>query len=117
MKWRIYFSDGSTFDSSQGNPIDASKHGVICIVYPHELIGRIIMHGWDFYYYVPDSPEPWWGSDIHGVLDRAAYHGTLYALKYGRNVTNGRYAEVMGMADKDLDFPPKSGKLKQERPH
>jgi hypothetical protein len=34
--WRIYYADGSTFDSSMGTWADAPRFGVECVVYYHE---------------------------------------------------------------------------------
>jgi len=34
--WRIYYADGSTFDSTQGSWADAPAFGVQCVVYYHE---------------------------------------------------------------------------------
>lgn len=113
MDWRIYYGDGSSFDSSEGSPLDAPSYGIICAVYPDELVGRAIMHGWDWYYWVNGQ---WWGSDIYGVLDRMLHNLPLQALKQGRNVSNQVYRKIMTTADKDPDFPPKSGKLSKERP-
>ncbi len=115
IDWRIYYSDESTFDSSQGSPQDAPAYGVICIIYSNELVGRIIMHRWDWYYWVPDEGQ-WWGSDLFGVLDRLLHRLPTIALCQGRNVSNKTYSKIMGMADKDKDFPPKSGKIAGERP-
>lgn len=115
MHWRIYYADGSTFDSNQGEHEDAPPFGVICIVYPNDLVGRIIMHGWDWYYWVTEVGQ-WWGSDIYGVLDRLLHNLPLCALKQGRNASNERYRQMMTAADKDPDFPPRSGKLAGERP-
>ena len=33
--WRIYYADGSTFDSGQGEWADAPPFGVQCVVYYH----------------------------------------------------------------------------------
>lgn len=115
IHWRIYYSDGSTFDSNQGRCEDAPPFGIICIIYPNDLVGRIIMHGWDWYYWVPEDGQ-WWGSDIYGVLDRLLHNLPLRALKQGRNVSSKRYGQIMTSADKDPDFPPRSGKLAGERP-
>lgn len=116
MDWRIYYSDGSWFDSLEGEPNDALAYGVICIVQPDEMVGRVIMHGWDWYYYVPDEDQ-WWGSDIHGVMDRLCHRLPVIALLQGRNVSNKDFGLIMGRADKDPDFPPKSGKVHGESPH
>lgn len=115
VTWRIYYSDETTFSSDQGTPQGAPAFGVICIIYPDSLVGRAIMHGWDWYYWVEDDKQ-WWGSDIYGVLDRLLHNLPLHALKQGRNVSNESYRRIMTAADKDPDFPPKSGKLAKERP-
>ncbi len=114
--WKIFYSDKPPFDNTMGNPGDAPAYGIICIVFPDELVGRIIMHGWDWYYWVP-SEQQWWGSDIHGLLDRLLHNLETDAVKQGRNVSNKMYGEIIGLADKDPDFPPKSGYLKKESPH
>ena len=33
--WRVFYADGSTFDSSQGSWADAPPFGVVCVVYYH----------------------------------------------------------------------------------
>lgn len=115
IKWRIYYANGDTFDNSRGEKKDAPPFGVVCIVYPDDLVGRVIMHGFDWYYWVPGH-EQWWGSDIYGVLDRLLHNLPLYALKQGRSVSNQEYSSIMTTADKDPDFPPKSGKRAGEQP-
>ena len=129
MDWRIFYSDGSTFSSEDGTPHEAPIDGVVCIVYPDEMVGRVIMHGWDWYYWVdevdpwvsPDGMEneeitQWWGSDKSGVDDRKRNGLSIKFVKQGRNATNTRFTFIMGMADQDPDVPPKSGKRAKERP-
>lgn len=33
--WRVFYADGSTFDSSQGSWADAPPFGTVCVVYYH----------------------------------------------------------------------------------
>ena len=115
IAWRIYYDDGSTFDSSMGEPEDVLAFGVICIVYPNDLVGRQIMWGWDWYYWVPGENN-WWGSDIHGLLDRLLHRLPSECICQGRNVSNEVFRSIMDAADKDPDFPPKSGKIRGEHP-
>lgn len=115
IDWRVYYSDGSTFDNSKGEPDDAPAFGVVCIPQPDLVTGRMIMHGWDWYYYVPDSDQ-WWGSDLQGVLDRLLHRLPVLALLQGRNVSNEVFREIFGRADKDPDFPLKSAKHRYESP-
>ena len=51
MKWRIYYDDGMTFDSSDGEPCDAPGHGVIAIVEKDSTHGRVVLNGWNWYYH------------------------------------------------------------------
>lgn len=41
--WRIYYADGSTFDSTQGQWADAPPFGVQCVVYYH-VAGNVTLH-------------------------------------------------------------------------
>lgn len=116
LKWRIRYDDDTTFDSSQGDPENAPAYGGITIVFPDELVGRVIMHGWDWYYWVPSEGQ-WWGSTLQGLLDRYLHRLPTVALIQGRNVSNKRFTELYDASDKDPDFPPKSGFLKKESPH
>lgn len=113
--WRIYYGDGSTFSSDDGAPEDAPSFGVICVVQPNVLTGRESLHGWDWFYYVPDDGM-WWGSDIHGVLDRLLHNLPIRALKQGRCVSNPVFQEIMQRANTDPDFPARSGSHRGERP-
>lgn len=116
VRWKIFYSDRSTFDSTQGDPSKSPKMGIICIVYPDELVGRVIMHKWDFYYWHPIEMQ-WWGTDIFGVvLDLFMDDQPHKAGRSGRNASNKNYQEIMAAADKDPDFPPKSGRRISESP-
>lgn len=114
VEWRIYYSNFTTFDSTQGKPEDAPSFGVICIVFPDDIVGRQIMHRWDWYYYHSVDCK-WWGCDLTGLLDVLLHNLPFSALKQGRNVSNQDYAIIMGMADKDPDFPPRSGSVPIEQ--
>jgi hypothetical protein len=113
--WRIYYDDGSTFDSDHGKPEQAPPHGVICIPHPHDGVGRVILHGWDWYYWIP-SENGWQGSDLHGLLDRLLHGLEVVALKQGRTIPNPRFSELYRRASMDPDFPIKTGRLPFERP-
>lgn len=115
MRWRIYYDDESTFDSSMGEPEQAPSYGVICIVQPHEDSGRIVVSGYDWYYYVPDIDE-WWQSDIHGLTDRLCHNMPTFAVKQGRSAPDVIYKRIIARAIHDPEFPRKNAKIKRERP-
>lgn len=115
LEWRIYYDDGSTFDSSMGMPEEAPSFGILCIVFPEEDHGRLVMQGWDWYYYHPVEKN-WWGADIHGLLDALLHNNPFRALKQGRNTSRQNWNAVLDRATHDPDFPVKSARSKRERP-
>ena len=115
ITWRIYYDDGSVFDSSNGEPEDAPSFGVLCIVFPDNDHGRLVMQGWDWLYY-HEVEGNWWGADIHGLLDGLLHNKPIRAVKQGRNAPALVWREVLNRATNDLDFPIKSASSKRERP-
>ena len=116
IEWRIYYDDLTTFDSTQGTPEEAPSHGIICIVQPDESGGRMVLCGWDWYYYNPEGGS-FWGSDVHGLLDRLLHNIPTRAVKIGRMVTSEKFHAIRNKALVDEDFPPRSGAIvKRERP-
>lgn len=115
MDWRIYYGDGSTFDSTQGEPEDAPAFDFQCVVQPDPRVGRTVMAGWDWYYYRVDIGE-WWGSDIHGLLDLLLHRFPIKAVCQGRHSYNPVYTEIIKKASEDPDFEPKSGRVEKEHP-
>ena len=100
-EWRVYYDDGSTFDSNRGEPHDAPPEGFVCAVGWDERGQRYIMHGWDFYQW---SNDQWWGMDRIGLHDRLR-RNLVYAYKEGRTVTRTEFEVLMSKANLDPDFP------------
>ena len=115
VEWTIYYADESTFDSTDGEPEDAPSFGILCIVFPDPYVGRLVMNGWDWYYYHPEEKN-WWGADIHGLLDTLLWNRPFRALKQGRNVSRKVWETVLMRSVDDPDFPIKEGRTKRERP-
>lgn len=101
--WRIYYDDGSTFDSLMGEPHTAPPEGFVCAVGYDETGTRYIMHGWDFYQWDQEGSQ-WWGMDRFGLHDRLR-RNLVYAYKEGRTVTKKAFNDLMAAADRDPDFP------------
>ena len=101
-RWRIYYADGSTFDSSEGEPEDATAFGVVVIAQtraPDDVHGleRELQHGWDWYWWHAERGE-WWGSDIHGLLDHLLHRTPVRAVVQGRSVPTARFRAFMEAA-------------------
>lgn len=103
MDWRIYYDDGSSFDSSMGEPHEAPSWGFVCALGYDQDKSRYIMHGWDYYRWDVEA-EQWWGMDLIGFIDCSAMNKN-YAVKIGRTVPKRQWSEMMGAANKDPDFP------------
>lgn len=101
--WRIYYDDGSAFDSTQGEPHEAPPEGFICAIGYDERGQRYIMHGWDFYQWDQEGAQ-WWGMDVFGLHDRLR-RNLVYAYKEGRTVTRAKWEEILSRAAVDPDFP------------
>ena len=115
IAWRIYYADGSNFDSTMGSPQEAPSFGIICVIQPNKDVGRTITNGYDWYYYQTEVEE-WWQSDIHGLLDSLLHNFPIEAVKQGRNAPNDLYKRIMELAIKDPDFPAKNAMLRSEHP-
>ena len=106
MKWRIYYDDDKTFDSSMGGPEDAPVEGFQCAV-GYDFMGtRYIQSGYNFYFW-HEGEQRWWGVDIAGLFDclRRGLIGNTY--KEGRSVPRLEFQKCMEAAHYDEDFPTK----------
>lgn len=111
--WRIYYEDGSTFDSTQGRPEESPASGVVAIRqrlhcssghHTDEILKsgepRILSN--DLYWWRPDVEE-WIEGDILGFLDQAKHCGAVH-LKEGRTLPHDAFEKMwMGIAN-DPDF-------------
>ena len=113
IRWRVYYDDGGTFDSSKGAPEDTPAFGVQCVVEQDDTVGRTILTGFDWYYYHVESGK-WWGSDIHGLLDKLLFRIEVIAILQGRNCAD--FHEIYQLALDDPDFNKKAGRVARERP-
>jgi len=112
MKWKIYYGNGTTFCDEEGAPIEAPIHGVACIVCANKDHGRIMLQGWDWYYFKEDD---WWGSDDFGLLDQMMHYAPLItALKQGRTYKNSVFEEILKQATFDLYVPKRTASYKKE---
>lgn len=115
MEWRIYYDEGLTFDSSDGEPNDAPAYGVVAICTKDDKHGRLVLNGFDFYCYHTESKE-WFGCDQWGMIDKLLHNLPFASWKMGRTVRTLEFDQIIELATNDPDFPPKSAWNKRERP-
>jgi hypothetical protein len=113
LKWRVYYDDDSTFDSSQGSPADSPGWGVVACVSIDKVEGHTLQSLSDYYVYDPSCG--WVGVDLCGLFDRLGNRVPTEAVCFGRMLPNTVYERVYDKALNDPDFPRKTGKRYGER--
>lgn len=107
IDWRIYYGDGSTFDSSMGAPADAPGLDVQIVAEASELLGRELIHGYDYYVYDAALFDGWTSVDLFGLWDYLSKPGAK-VVKFGRMVRHETFSATLARALDDPDLPPKS---------
>lgn len=136
VAWRLYYGDGSTFDSTMGSWQDAPPRNVQALVTPEPLVGSerdTPLFGRSFYIWWPGAEKPW-SVDWAGLLDYLLEVGAItdeqplvevsfahlvrHGVKFGRSIGNRAFREIMEQVNADADgaFPRKSAFLFGEAP-
>lgn len=135
LAWRVYYADGSTFSSEDGDWLAAPPRGVLGVVHPEPRVGRAIEHGADgriHAFYFPSWAEHPWGCDWAGAVDHLIEIGAIdeetlpetisprvyfdAGIKWGRSVSREVWAREYARMVADPDFPVKAARLPRERP-
>lgn len=99
--WCIYYGDGTTFSSSQGNPSDAPGRNVILIAQVRDATGCDYHSGWDWYFYHEDFG--WWGCDRSGMEDQMLEEWkSIKRIVMGRSISNEKYKDIISRAKKEM---------------
>ena len=112
MKWKIFYST-STYSDEDGPPELAPKRDVQAIAVANKVTGRRIERTTDFYVWVPERGG-WRGVDQFGLYDYLIGPGTKIVL-FGRTLSDEEYGEVWKLVAHDLDLPPRSAYMPNER--
>lgn len=99
LLWRIYYADGSTFDSNQGSEKDAPTIGVICIKHFIENEWRLSAFR-DYYLWEVDNE--WWSADAPGFWQYMFKPG-VKVVKFGTNIQDEPFEKIMAEARADTD--------------
>jgi len=104
VRWRIYYSDGTTFDSTQGSPDEAPAFGVQVILQLSDGgRRRESVSNADYYVYTPSGF--WVGADLTGILDRLANRLPFSGFLIGRWDPRDEFLGILRTSEKDPDFP------------
>jgi len=91
--WRVYYEDGTTFDSAQGEPWESPVWGVVCIAQRTTEYDKVLCSGVPWYVFRSD-----WG--FWQELDTVGFHDVLF--NNARHVTvvrPGRYIKTKQFTD------------------
>jgi hypothetical protein len=113
MKWRIYYGDGSHYDSRDGSAFDAPGRNVQMIAGPDPDHGWYMWRSTDFYLYL-EAEDRWIGADIFGLWDYLIEPGPKKVL-FGRTISNADFQKILIHADNDPDIPKKTAWRPEER--
>ncbi len=118
VKWVIWYADGSSFSSLEGEPHEAPAWGVICVAEHSGEHGRMLWHGTDFYCW-DYLNRSWVSCDSAGLLDYLAnIKAAQKCVRIGRHVSPDAFHRVFAVADKDPRLLPRTSvdALEQRRP-
>ena len=80
MKWKIYYTDGTTFDSTQGEPYESPCKTIALILQYAGSKGMRIMEGTDWYRWFDDR---WAEAREFDILFELADKGYILARRGG----------------------------------
>lgn len=102
--WRIYYSDGSTFDNDQGAPQDAPSYGVQVVIVKDGKHGRRVLKLCDFYLWRPSINR--WTDHIDSTSAiMAAAAEPWVVLVCGQYLLEDDFERILIRAYNDPDFP------------
>jgi len=107
IDWRIYYEDGSTFNSAMGGPDEVPPDGVLAIV---QISGehrnkRDILKGWDCYFWHAER-KLWIGADHYTIIWRLKKRRPVVGLCDGIGVPTEDYQHLLAQVIvRDIDFP------------
>jgi hypothetical protein len=114
MDWRIYYVDGSTFGSDEGEPQDAPGGGVAAIAQRDDDVGVQIHHQRDFYVYGEEFGG-WAGMDVFGLTQYLMRPGCK-VVKLAEFMTTDGYNALINRLRDDPGLPTKSARYSWEAP-
>jgi hypothetical protein len=111
MRWKIFYSDGTTYSDKDGDPFDAPARGVQVIIVEHPQVGRNVITKENNYWW---TGERWFGGDLYGLYDYLQDAGPKKVI-FGRIIDSVQYHEIVSKALIDPYLPPKTANLPGEK--
>lgn len=109
-RWKLWYSDGSSYSELDGPPERAPAFGVQVITQQNEETGRYNQCMDDFYVW---RKGRWFGCDKIGLIDYLA-HEAPCIVRFGRTEPNDVFYRILKKAEADPEFPVRSAWKKGE---
>lgn len=110
-RWKIYYSDGSTYSSTDGSIKDSPGGGVQVITTIDDAVGKILLARQDFYWW---TGEEWLGGDVFGLALYILHHVGWQKILLGELMSYSKYKAIYNIAYEDQSMPHKSAWYKWE---
>ena len=99
-RWKIWYADGTTFDSSQGQPTDAPKTGAVVCIVEDGRFNRRKLYLQDYYVYSPTLDLWLMQNDAAGVIMRAVREPYIVVVA-GCYMREKDFEQILIAADND----------------
>lgn len=107
--WRIYYSDGTRFDNTQGGPVDAPKRGVQCINVQHAEFGRRCLTQASWYIWSPTA-NAWLNQEDTAICMLRVVVEPWTVVLAGEYIDETDFTRIRQKAFGDPDFWPATQK-------
>ena len=111
--WVVWYSDGSSFSSLEGDPGKAPRMYVECIAVADRSCGAYVVADYDFYCW---QDAQWVPHDRLGLFQYLASPGTEKIVLFGYAMDRTRYAAVRAQALRDERLPKVTAKGPRQAP-
>jgi len=108
MKWKLYYSDGSTYKGENAEQAYRAKgrteKGQLVVLVKQEADnerGYSIRHGSDFFVWEDDPVERWGGKDREGLMDYFLHKEGYQKVMPGREIHDGLFQLILRDANRD----------------
>ena len=105
-EWKIYYTDGSTFSSDDGEWKNAPSDGVQALATAHPDFGRQVWHSNDYYVQMPDG-------GIYATSDIGCFLRALGLVKFGHMTNRENYQARLEDATQDPAFQKSSPRRRE----
>lgn len=105
-KWKLWYEDGRSFSSLDGEPWESPEWGVALVVQTNHP-QQIVAHSLEYYYHRTDL-DMWCDADPIGMIDQMVTYGHLIdCVRVGRWVRpQSKWSALVDKATLELRGPP-----------